>query len=113
MLRKASTPWKKTAAKQVRTGLLPLVAGCFFLAACGSTDLDSIEADTFLEQAMPTWLMPKMRDDYMAKRWIQPFNAARAVERDEQGDPVLEISFWTWPRGFPWPWPLPNPSPAR
>ncbi len=113
MLPDTPLPWKRTAVKRPPSGLLPVLAVSFMLTACGSTDLDSIEADTFFEQAVPTWIVPKLRDDYMAKRWIQPHNASRAVERDEQGEPVLEISFWTWPRGFPWPWPLPNPSPAQ
>ena len=78
-----------------RLAVWVIAVNCLTLAACGGSDLDSLEADTFFEQALPTWIVPDLRDDYMAKRWIQPHNTARAVERDEYGEPVLEISFWT------------------
>lgn len=74
--------------------------------------MSSIEEDTFLAQAMPTWLLPKLRDDYMGKEFLQPLDAARAVAYDKQGNPDLDPPVWNWPRGWPWPWPLPNPSPG-
>jgi len=82
------------------------------LGGCGASDLSSLDEDTFLAQAMPVWLIPKLRDDYMGKEILQPLEATRAVTHDEQGEPELDPPLWNWPRGWPWPWPLPNPSPG-
>jgi hypothetical protein len=90
------------------TGLLTLVLG-----GCGSSDILSYESDTFFDQAVPTWIIPKLRDDYMGKSYIQPFNEARAIDHDAKGNPVPFPSRWAWPRKGWWPWPLPNPSPGR
>jgi len=91
-----------------------MIAGVVILTlgGCGSSDLSSIEDDTFFAQAMPLWLIPKLRDDYMGKEFLQPLDAARAVTYNEQGQPDLDPPLWDWPRGWPWPWPLPNPSPG-
>jgi hypothetical protein len=83
------------------------------LGGCGSSDILSYESDTFFEQAMPTWLIPKIRDDYMGKSYIQPFNEAKAIDHDAEGNPIPFPSALAWPRKGLWPWPLPNPSPAR
>ena len=69
------------------------------LAGCGSSDITSYDEDTFFDQAMPKWLMPKLRDDYMGKKYFQPDNSPRAVERDGQGNPAPSPSPWSW-----WPW---------
>jgi hypothetical protein len=85
----------------------------FMLTGCGSSDILSYDSDTFFEQAMPTWIIPKMRDDYMGKKFIQPFNTANAIDHDKNGAPIPFPSRWAWPRKGWWPWPLPNPSPGQ
>ncbi len=83
------------------------------LGGCGASDLASLESDTFFAQAMPTWIIPKLRDDYMGKSYIQPLDGPRPTVHNELGEVVAKPPLWRWPRGWPWPWPLPSPSPAR
>ena len=83
------------------------------LSGCGSSDILSYDSDTFFDQAMPKWLIPKLRDDYMGKKFIQPYNVARAIDHDENGNPLPFPDPWAWPRKGWWPWPLPNPSPGH
>ena len=97
----------------IRTPIVIAFLLSITLGGCGSSDSLSYESDTFFEQAMPTWLIPKVRDDYMGKRYIQPFNQVRAVDHDSEGKPIPFPSFWDWPRKGLWPWPLPNPSPGQ
>lgn len=102
---------KKLAIKLRAAALAGLAV--LMLGGCGSTDLASIEGDTFVAQAMPLWLIPKLRDDYMGKQYLQPLESGRPALRDESGKVVADPPLWDWPRGWPWPWPLPNPSPGR
>ncbi len=83
------------------------------LGGCGASDLAGLDRDTFIAQAMPTWIIPKLRDDYTGKSYIQPLDAPRPTAHNEQGEVVTDPPLWHWPRGWPWPWPLPYPSPAR
>jgi hypothetical protein len=87
------------AIPQLRQTLALVILMTGLLGGCGSSDVLSYEQDTFFEQAMPTWLIPKLRDDYMGKKYFQPNNVVKPVEHDETGNPVQSSSAWSW-----WPW---------
>jgi len=103
-----STKFEK---KLQRSALVSITV--IMLGGCGASDLAGLESDTFFAQAMPTWFIPTIRDDYMGKKYLQPNDVAKSTAYNEQGEVVADPSLWSWPRGWPWPWPLPSPSPPR
>ena len=45
----------------------------------------------------------KLRDDYMGKRFVQPSQVSRTVDRDERGEPLVpETPRWRFPWLNPW-----------
>jgi len=89
--------FKRSRTLVLTAALLPLLGGC------GSSDILSYDQDTFFEKAMPTWLIPKIRDDYMGKKYLQPGQVISGAEHSETGEPIpesYEPKSWNWW----WPW---------
>jgi len=69
------------------------------LGSCAASRPPVGDSTSFLVDAVPDWLIPRMRDDYMGKRFLQPEHATLPVEHDKHGDYLPEPRWWRWPTG--------------